>query len=281
MNKLIALSLLGGCLSDAPRPAERTSAQTPMIIAHRGYSSVAPENTMAAFQAAAQAGFGFELDVGFCKDKVLCVMHDETLDRTTNGVGFVDETLWKDVQSKDAGSWFGEAFAAEPVPTLPAVLERFGGEVFIDVEIKSPRSDGPFTAQELGAAVAKAIVDAGVSDRVVVTSFSPYVLEAVKDAAPALRRGQLTGSFDGADLNLIEKTVLKNLWLNGKAEADFLAVEDKVITAKYIQQMHEKGYPVFAWTVNEADRMQELVSWGIDGLITDVPEVAAKVLAER
>jgi len=170
------------------------------------------------------------------------------------------------------------AFAGEGLPLLDDVLARFGQDVIIDVEVKSPRDEGPFEAAELGTAVAQAIVNAGLEERVFVTSFNPYILEAIKEEAPTILRGQLTGTFQDADLSAFQKAALKGLWLNGKAVPDILGVEDARLTPSYIKKMKKKGYRLFAWTVNDPERMKDLIELGVDGIITDEPDVAREAL---
>ncbi len=274
------LTLLAGCSFHDPRSAADLFEDGVVIIAHRGFSAIAPENTNAAFQAAAELGVPFELDVTLCADEVLCIIHDDTLDRTTDGSGPIDEATWSEVSALDAGSWFDPAFTGERIPRLDEVLATFADDVVVDIEIKSPRDDGPFDADKLGRTVARAVVDAGFEDRVFITSFNPYVLEAVRDEAPGILRGALTGTFKDADLAFYEKWALKGGWLNKKSVPDILGVEDARLTENYVKRMKDKGYTVLAWTVNDTARMIELVGWGVDGIITDVPDEAIVAMQE-
>lgn len=276
----LASVALTACAVHQPRPThDLFGYRGPTIVAHRGYSSVAPENTRAAFAAATEAGFGFELDVGFCADRTLCVLHDDTLDRTTDRTGFLDGITGAEARATDAGSWFDPAFSDETIPTLSEVLTTHAGRHLIDVEIKSPRDGAAYDAAELGTAVAQAIVDAGATEQVFVTSFNPFVLEAVRQAGPAIARGQLFGTFEGTDLSWLEKTALKNLWLNRRALPDILAAEHVLLTEAYVRRMKRRGYRIAAWTVNDPQRIRELASYGVDILITDVPEEAAAALS--
>ncbi len=109
----------------------------PFLWAHRGASSVAPENTMSAFAAAVACGAdGLELDIHLSRDGIPVVIHDETLDRTTDGQGQVGDKTWPQLQMLDAGSWFSTDFAGESIPALENVLESFGGQVRLNLEIK-------------------------------------------------------------------------------------------------------------------------------------------------
>ena len=278
---LLALAATA-CAGHNPRPADRVltpSAQGVAIIGHRGAAGLAPENTASAFAEAADRGLSFELDVTLSQDGELVVIHDDTLDRTTTGSGDVAMTLWSDIARVDAGSWYGPAWAGEPVPRLPDVLSRFGHQVVVDIEIKPPPPG--VSVQPVAQAVVAAIQAAGITQRVFVTSFNPYVLEAVRAADPSILRGQLVATFEGTDLSRIEKLVLRNLWLNRKASADLLAAEAAFLRQRgprYVRAMKRKGYRVLSWTVNEPEEMREMVALGVDGIITDRPDLALQTL---
>lgn len=237
---------------------------------------------MAGFSVAARLGVAFELDVTLSEDNEVVVIHDDRLDRTTSGSGFVDETPWADIAGLDAGSWWHDRFAGETVPRLADVLAALGREVVVDVEIKSPRGDR--TVDEVAAATVAVIQEAGLTDRVVITSFNPYVLAAVRAADPSIARGQLTGTFEGSGLPWIQRVALRNLWLNKNAVPDMIVAESAFLTDRgyhYVQRMRRRGYRVVAWTVNEPDEMRRLLDLGVQGLITDRPDVALEVVAER
>lgn len=270
-------SLLTACAWHGPRSVDHLYAPDEVhIIGHRGARDLAPENTVAGFRVPAEMGYGFELDVMLSGDGVCVVMHDQSLDRTTSGTGYVDELPWERIRGLDAGTHFATSFAGEPVPELGAVLEEFGHEVVIDVEIKSPRDAS--TRGELAGAVVAQIEAQGLVDRVLITSFDPYLLEQVRLANPEIRRGQLYGTFHGTDLSLVQKYVLKHLLLNKKAQPDVLAAESAFLKERYVRRMKKKGYRVFTWTVDDPDEMQKLAEWGVDAIITDRPDLATEAL---
>jgi len=244
-----------------------------MVIAHRGFSGVAPENTMAAFQAAADLGVGFELDVMQCATGEVVIIHDDTVGRTTDGEGAIGEMLLEEIRLLDAGSWFGEKFAGEPIPTLREVLERFGGLVPIDIEIKDCDS-----LESLADAVVAEIERAGVVDRVLVTSFNPYILLRVREQNPAILRGMLTGTFKDEDLTFIEKFVLRRLLFRGKVKPATVAVERVCINKRKVRKWHRQGYEVLAWTVNDEAEMRRMIDAGVDGIITDNPAKLLELL---
>ncbi|MDB5076403.1 MAG: glycerophosphodiester phosphodiesterase [Chloroflexi bacterium] len=135
----------------------------PLICGHRGARIHAPENTLAGFELAAQMGADLiELDVRLTRDGVLAVIHDATVDRTTNGTGRVSELSWDELQALDAGIRFGEAFAGQRIPSLPEVLDWAHGVVYLAVEIKEPAPLQPGVAERIAAAIR----DAGMADQV-------------------------------------------------------------------------------------------------------------------
>ena len=150
-------ALATACIPHVPRNTDALfghPGKAMLVIGHRGAAGLAPENTTAAFAKAAALGLPFELDITLSKDGELVVIHDDTLDRTTTGKGAVTATVWADIQGLDAGSWLDSRWTGEPVPRLADVLKRFGHEVVIDIEIKSPpKGVDP-------APIAKATVDA-------------------------------------------------------------------------------------------------------------------------
>lgn len=276
---------MSACVPHAPRSTAHwfPGADKPVVIfGHRGAAGVAPENTMAAFRVAVDQNVGFELDVTLSQDGRLVVIHDDSLDRTTNGKGFVDETPWTTISTLDAGKWMDERFAGEPVPDLPTVLATFAPTAIVDIEIKSPRTGK--SRADVAQAVARAIRDAGAVERCFVTSFDPYVLEELRKADPTILRGQLTATFTGTHLRFIERVALRNLWLNGRAVPDMIAAEAEYIEERgggWVRAMQRRGYAILAWTVNSPQQMVYLADIGVDGIITDHPSRALEILAEH
>lgn len=261
----------------APRACDAWFGTAPRIIAHRGASSTAPENTHAAFALAAQGGFGMELDVGLSADGTPWVLHDDTLDRTTNLRGFLDETPDVVLDTADAGSWKDAAFAGQPLPRLVDVLTHHA-HLGLDVEIKSPRDGSRWTASDLGTRVAQVILQAQAADTVLVTSFNPYVLEAVRRTAPRVRRGQIVGTYEGSHLRVHERLGLQALALNHHAVPDALMLDDALVTRRDVRRAHRWGYRVAVWTVDDPKRAKRLIGWGVDAVITNDPAGMAQSL---
>lgn len=268
------------CASHSPR-ADKVKAVIPqkfLVIGHRGTgdNSIAPENTMSSFKFAAKNNSAFELDTMFAKSGELVVIHDSDVDRTTNGKGMVDSLTLSELKELDAAKLAPAKFKGEKIPTLDEVLAEFGGKTLIDIEIKAqaPKEE----AQRIGTAVAKLLAEKKMEKQVFVTSFNPFVLETIKTTNPEVLRGQLYSSFDDVkELGWLTKFVLRNLLLNGKAEPDILAPRYDMVNADYVAKYQGLGYKIFPWTVNDPKEMENLIKLGIDGLITDKPDLANEI----
>lgn len=230
----------------------------PLWIAHRGAGTLAPENTLAAFRLGASHGYrSFECDVKLSADGVPFLMHDATLERTTNGRGVGGDLPWSALSQLDAGSWHSPRYAGEPLPTLAALSRWIRAHGFtLDLEIKPT----PGAEEATGHAVALAVRElwAGAQVPPLLTSFRPDALRAARDAAPELPRGLL----------------LDELWpgWEGVARAlDCVAVvtNHKVMDAALIERLHAEGRRALVYTVNERADADRLLAAGIDGIVTD------------
>ncbi|MBU2662322.1 hypothetical protein KOI35_02250 [Actinoplanes bogorensis] len=223
-------------------------------VAHRGYSFVAPENTLPAFEAAVRAGATHvEFDVRTTADDVPVVIHDRTLDRTTSGSGHVWDFPYETVAALDAGSWFSPAYADVRVPSLAEVLDLVQGPELL-LEIKPPATLSQVkTILELVAA-------AGVRDRTIVQSFDPAIVALVREVDPAVRRGLLRLRFEPGTVALADE--LEVVYLN-PSTADVLGDPGTVAA------LTARGIDVMPWTANDMAVWPVLAQAGIAGLITD------------
>lgn len=247
-------------------------------MGHRGAAGLAPENTMAAFRKAASLGVPFELDIRFAGSGELIVLHDDELRRVALAPGLASERSLDELRSLDAGSHFDRSFAGEPIPTLDQVFAEIAGDVVINVEAKSIKGTDN---DALADALADAVEARGVTDQIVVTSFSPFFLAALRKRNPDIARGQIYGTFKDSDLKWYERVLLRNLAFNRRALPDILVVEHVMIDARFLRKMHRRGYRVFAWTVNERPEMERLLADGVDGIITDHPDLLIEVMSAR
>lgn len=239
------------------------------VIAHRGYSGAAPENTIAAVRAAIDIGADMaEIDVTLTSDGEVVVIHDSTLQRTTNGGGEVLEFSLADLQLLDAGSWFSKSFAGEPIPTLDAMLAEVDDRILLNVEIKSE-------AVGLGVVekVATAIRARGMTDEIVVSSFSPTALEKMHQLAPEIRTAVLYNKDLHAGMDPVEI-------VTGVGASAF-NIKRVRLTPEMLRQCHANGIPVAVYTVNKKRHMRRTIQLGVDAIFTDQPDRMLKVLAKR
>jgi glycerophosphoryl diester phosphodiesterase len=240
-----------------------TSRQdVPLVIAHRGSSAQAPENTLAAFRLAVEQGADVvELDVQESADGEVLVAHDSDLMKVA-GVGLkIGETDAAELRAVDIGSYAGAQFAAERVPTLAEALAVCKGKTRMIIELKSYGHD-----QRLEERVAAIVEAAGMEDSCSFMSLDHHMVGAMKRLRPQWRVGVLAAKALG-DLTSLD--------------ADFLAVEARMATPRFVRRAHRAGQDVFVWTVNDPAWMLTTLSRGVDGLITDTPDVARRVLARR
>ena len=240
------------------------------VVAHRGASGYAPENTMAAFRRAVEMGARFiETDLHLTRDARVVAIHDSTLDRTTNGHGLVDLLPLKEVRALDAGAWFGshaaESFAGERVPTLDEIL-RFARErdIIFYLEIKS---DGTWGVEH---AVVAALRDTGEAARVIILSFDPATLLSVNRLDQTMMTGYLC---ELPSNDLVERSV--------RAGARQIAPRGDLVTPDLVKKAHEAGLQVVTWTINEPEQMRRLIAAGVDGIMSDYPDRLVNVLHEK
>ena len=230
----------------------------PRWIAHRGAGLLAPENTLAAFRLGAQYGYRmFECDAKLSADGVAFLLHDDTLERTTNGHGVASDHPWTALSQLDAGAWHSPAYAGEPLPTLAAVARWcMANGHGLNIEIKPT----PGTDRHTGRAVAQAAAAlwVGHAMRPLLTSFRSDALAGAREAAPALPRGLLLDS-------------LWTGWLDAALTLDCQAVacEQTLWSEALMTQVHRAGLRGLAYTVNDATAVQRLLALGLDGIITD------------
>lgn len=230
--------------------------ELPVTVAHRGYSSVAPENTLAAVAAGMRTGAEYvEIDVHTTADGLPVVLHDQTVDRTTEGSGDVAVLPGAQVTALDAGSWFSPAFAGQNLPTFAQVLDLLEtGSSTLLLELK-----GPETSAEVERVV-DMVVEAGLEDRVVLQSFDVAALRSAREHAPQIPRGLLRGSLDADPVAVAQD--LGAVMYNPSASA--LLARPSVVA-----DLNEAGIAVMPYTVNSAADWARLTEIGVDGVITD------------
>ncbi|MFO1318060.1 MAG: glycerophosphodiester phosphodiesterase [Burkholderiales bacterium] len=230
----------------------------PRILAHRGGGSIAPENTLVALRVSASFGFaGVEIDTRLAADDIPVLIHDATVDRTTMDSGRVADLTADALHALDAGVWFGNEFAGEPVPTLEAActLCRSLGQ-WMNVEIKADGAEAAETGRRAARVVARIWADA--SPPPLLSSFSEQALAGARDGAAHLPRALLRDAPgpDGLD----------------RARAlgcAALHVRHDSVTPALVESARQAGLGLLAFTVNEPGRAITLFEWGVDAIVTD------------
>ena len=240
----------------------------PLIFAHRGASAHAPENTLAAFLVALQQGAdGIELDAKLTADGHVVVIHDQTVDRTTKISGRVRDMPLEALLELDAGSHFDIAFKGEPIPTLQQVFERIGQEVLINIELSNYAT--PF--DELPEKVAALIKRHHMAEWVVFSSFNPFALRRAQRLLPDVPIGllALSGRRGGWARGRLGKLLISYQSLH---------IELGDVTEALIKRIHGDENGLFVYTVNQASDMFRLFDQEVDGIYTDDPLLARRVI---
>jgi glycerophosphoryl diester phosphodiesterase len=246
-----------------------TSLSQPVIFAHRGASAHAPENTLAAFELAlAQQADAIELDAKLSADGQVVVIHDATLDRTTDGRGRVMDLTFSQLRALDAGSFFSEQFRGEKIPALEEVFEAVGKRTFINVELTNYATPG----DGLVESVCELVKKCGMQQRVLFSSFLALNLSKARAYLPDVPRGLLAlKGFPGA-------------WARsfGSAFGRYQALHPHLtdVSRQQVQRVHRLNRRIHIWTVNAVEDMRRLFRWGVDGIFTDDPLLALQVRSE-
>ena len=239
----------------------------PILFAHRGDHAHAPENTLPAFQQALQKGAdGVELDVKLTLDGHVIVIHDPTVDRTTDGKGRVASLTFEAIRKLDAGKWFNEKFSGTKVPLLEEVFEVVGKDKMINIELKNlttPR-DG------LMMKVSELIKRHNNQSQILFSSFYPSNLKMAAEMLPEVPRG------------LLAMSGWLGLWARsfGFMFGDYQALHPHISSTskEQILRVHRLKRRVHVWTVNTPEEINQLKEWDVDGIITDDPQMAVRAL---
>ena len=228
-----------------------------LVIAHRGASGHAPENTLSAFKKAVAMGATFvETDLQMSRDARLVAIHDATVNRTTNGQGAVHDMTLSELRRLDAGSWFGSEYAGEKIPTLEELLAfSKRNDVVFYLELKPQGSWGGEHA------LIGALRESGEIPRAVVISFDPSVVFKLRKIEPTLMTGLL---YEGQ----IEKPLDKAIEVGARQ----VAVRGDLVTPALLSAARKRDLQVVCWTVNHSAHMRALMAAGVDGIMSDYPD---------
>lgn len=259
---ILPLLFLNACaLKDNHRIS---NVHTFVNCAHRGASGHAPENTLAAMRAAITMGAQMaELDVQQTADDRLVLLHDDDLERTTNGSGLLWQKTLAELQTYEAGEWFAPEFAGEPLPTLEEVMALVRGKMKLNIEVKLHGHE-----RDVARLVVETIRRENFQNECIVTSFGHHVVDEIKALAPELTLGYIFGPEE------YHESVF-----HGPVEV--LSVNHYLISAEFMHKARASGKQVHVWTVNEKPLMQRMMHFNMDAIITNFPDRLAEVISER
>lgn len=230
----------------------------PAIVAHRGGGALAPENTLAAIDVGASLGHKMiEFDAKLSQDGEIFLLHDDTLERTTNGWGVAGDLPWDKLVGLDAGGWYGNAFVGERLPLLSEVAKRckqYG--LAANIEIKPTTGQETLTGQVVAQAAAQLWRDHPIAP--LLSSFSVEALAAAQQAVPELPRGLLLDEWDENWLSLTRDLGCVSIHLN-----------HEVLNAERVALLRDAGLRVLVYTVDSPTRARDLLAWGVDSICTD------------
>lgn len=233
------------------------------VTAHRGYSAEYPENTTVAFRGAIDIKADWiELDVQETADGEVIVMHDSNLKRTTGVNKDIWEVTWDEIKDLDNGSWFDPMYREIRIPTLEQVLELTRGKIKLNIEIKPTGHE-----KHLEESVAELLEEYRMTDSCIVSSMKYESLEKIKKANPDIQTAYITSVSYG---NFTELQY-----------ADGYSVESMMLTQQFVNQAHRAGKSVCVWTVNSEERLEQVISMGVDNVVTDDPVMAEQLIYEE
>ncbi|WHY59587.1 glycerophosphodiester phosphodiesterase [Cytobacillus firmus] len=248
-------------------------------VSHRGASAYAPEHTIAAYEMGEKMhGDYIELDLQMTKDGHLIAMHDVTLDRTTDGTGSIKDYTLNEIKQLDAGSWFNEKYPyaskAEyeglKVPTLEEVFKKFGKNNSYYIETKSP-DVYPGMEKELLRLVEKYKIN---KDKLLVQSFSPQSLKVMNELDPTIKLVQLISYKANAEITNEEIMEIKQYAMG-------IGPNHTYLNEEYVQKVVNSGLELHPYTVNDKERMKQLINWGVTGMFTNHPDLLHDVKKVR
>lgn len=231
-----------------------------LLFGHRGVPEEAPENTLASFRRAVELALdGVELDVRLCKTGELVVIHDERVDKLTDGSGYINQLSFEEIRSLDAGVRFGGKFKGERIPSLEEVLETLRGKMLVNVELKAKSILGDGLEGKVVALIEKM----GLESSVILSSFNPFSIRRVKQANPTLTVGLLFSDD--------QPVHLRRAWAARFVRVEGLHPRYPLVTEKLIGKARANNWFVGTWTVDDADVAARLFRAGVNIVMTNRP----------
>lgn len=247
------------------------------IIAHRGANKVAPQNTIPAFEKAIEMGTdGFETDVHLSLDGVPVICHNYTIDETSNGTGEIEKMTLNELKSYDFGSYYSEEFKGTPLPTLDEFLDLTVGKglKILNIELKPEKDDA--RRETLVRKTLKAVEERGLSDILLISSFSKEILEYIKQIAPECKTAYLyPAGYARAHMAFVPPySAMK------KMKCHAAHPHKLCIRGDFVKKAHKADLQVNVWTIDEPEDIRAMIKAGVDGIITDCPDLVRSILNE-
>ena len=239
------------------------NTQKVLVTGHRGASGLAPENTIPAMLKAIETGADFsELDVQESRDGVLVLLHDSSLKRTAG----LDVNIWEmdyaSLKKVDVGSWFDPKFSGTTIPTLEEVMDSVRGKMKLNIELKVNSHE-----EQLPERVVDLIERKNFTSQCIVTSFDFSAIDRVKELNPSIKAGYLFSKIP-EDVDVFT------------ANVDLFSVKYKIVDKEFVDKAHAHNKDVHVYTVNDPKEMQRLIGLGVESIITDRPDILARVLKQ-
>ncbi|MBC8257959.1 MAG: hypothetical protein H8E38_02995 [SAR324 cluster bacterium] len=248
----------------------------PWVIAHRGYRGLFPENTLVAFEAAIEVNADMiELDVCLTSDRIPVVIHDKTLDRTTNGSGLVAEHTLAELKELDAGSWFSAKFSGVKIPTLEELLLLIKDRITVNIEIKPESYESPAPSDAIEVQVCEMVGQLELADSVLISSFEHSFFSRIN----RWYREHHEGS--SLRIALLQEQLLSDEFAVGLCQrkgAYSYHPDEKNVSASLIDSLKAEQIRILPYTINDEKRMEQLIQLGVTGIISDEPELLWKVV---
>ncbi len=247
-------------------------AEHPLLFGHRGCSKKAPENTLSAFKEILKNGVpGIELDVHTCKSGELVITHDFNLKRITGVDALVEDKTYEELRRMDFGSFFSGKYEGEKIPTLDEVFSLMGDQVYYDIEIKHNLIKSTVMETE----IMRKIREYNLEDRVIISSFNPFAVRSFKKLFPGIPTAVIYCVSPKVPF-IFRRGAGKYI-----ARPDIMKPSKTQVTKKLLKHAKGKnGFGVMTWVVDERDKALDLLQRGVDGIISNQPEVLKETVAK-
>jgi glycerophosphoryl diester phosphodiesterase len=239
-----------------------------LVVAHRGSSGSAPENTVAAFEMALESGADIiECDVRLTRDEEVVIFHDRTLDRTTNGGGPVQDKTLEELKRLDAGSWFSSKFKGEGIPTLSEALQFLDGRAFLNIELKADARDHQ-TNVRLENRVLETVIDARAEHQIFLASFNHRLMREIKVRNPELSTAII--------YKAVRDFASRPSRLVSRAQANAFVCGRWWLKRKLLQDLEDHHIPLFVYTVDRERDVERMIRLRVNGVITNFPDMVVR-----